>query len=426
MTTVRNGLAGLRGVAAVGVIGAAVVASPGAASVAVSASVPASTTLVSVSSAGVQANRASAGDAQLSANGRWVVFVSGATNLVPHDTNGQDDVFVRDRQTGTTQRVSVSSTGAQGAARASGAATISADGRWVAFDSEASNLVPHDTDKASDAFIHDRQTGTTRRVSLSSRGQQGTLGFGAGCPCSVSAHGRYVAFTSTSPNMVRGDTNQAADVFVRDLRTGSTRRVSVRSGGGQLKAASYAGAISADGRYVTFTSQASTLDGVDTNQLDDVFVHDRQTNTTSRVSVSSTGQPDEFGAFAPSISADGRYVAFVSSSPDLVPGDSTDFNAFVRDLLTGTTEMAGPADTVQAQISPDGRYVAESGSLWDRQTATSETIAVSDSGEVANDYVLTGSVSAGGRYVAFSSPATNLVAGDTTRRIDVFVRDRGN
>lgn len=109
-----------------------------------------------------------------------------------------------------------------------------------------------------------------------------------------------------------------------------------------------------------------------------------------------------------------------------MPGDSTDFNAFVRDRVTGTTEKAGPAMTVHAQISPDGRYVAEGEVLWDRQTASAETVAVDDSGQVANDYVLTGSVSAGGRYVAFSSPATNLVPRDANRRIDVFVRDRGN
>jgi Tol biopolymer transport system component len=423
-----GGLGRSRSVATVGVTAAAVLVACGGASVAVGATAPASTTLVSVSSAGVQGNRASAGNneagAQLSANGRYVVFVSAASNLVPHDTNGRLDVFVRDRQAGTTRRVSVSSGGAQAAGRPSRGASISADGRWVVFSSSASNLVPHDTNDAQDAFVHDLQNGITRRVSVNSRGKQGTGG-GAVCLCAVSAHGRYVAFSSISPNMVRGDTNGEVDVFVRDLRTGSTRRVSVRSGGGQVNSGSLDPAMSAGGRYVAFTSRAPTLDGVDTNALDDVFVHDRQTNTTSRVSVSSAGRPGERGGFGPSMSADGRYVAFVSSSPDLVPGDTTDFNAFVHDTLTGTTEMAGPAGTVQAEISPDGRYVAEAGVLWDRQTATSETVAVSDSGQVANSYVLTGAVSTGGRYVVFSSPATNLVPDDTTRQIDVFVRDRG-
>lgn len=263
-----------RDVAATGAVAAVVLAASGWASVAVSATVP-STTLASVSSAGVQGNRGSAGDneagAQLSANGRWVVFVSDATNLVPHDTNARTDVFVRDRQAGTTRRVSVSSSGAQAAGRPSRGATISADGRWVVFASLADNLVPHDTNDASDVFIHDRVGGATRRVSVSSRGVQGTGG-GAACLCAVSAHGRYVAFSSISPNLVRGDTNGDTDVFVRDLRTGSTRRVSVRSGGGQLSSRSLGPAMSADGRYVAFTSPAPTLDGTDTNRLDDVFV----------------------------------------------------------------------------------------------------------------------------------------------------------
>jgi Tol biopolymer transport system component len=184
-------------------------------------------------------------------------------------------------------------------------------------------------------------------------------------------------------------------------------------------------AISADGRYAVFTSAATNLVAHDTNGVDDVFIHDRQTDTTRRVSLRNHGGQANGQSLWNAVSARGRYVAFVSSSPNLVAGDSTDFNAFVRDRVAGTTEMAVPFETVQVALSPDARYVLLGDVLWDRRTQTSENVAVSSTGQAANRSVLTGSVSAGGRYVEFSSSATNLVPRDTNRRTDVFVRDRG-
>src|SRR5204863_310450 len=168
----------------------------------------------------------------ISADGRFVAFTSLSTNLVAGDTNGWQDVFVRDRETRTTERVSVDSAGTEGNSW-SGTPAISADGRFVAFVSDATNLVPGDTNKAADVFVHDRQTRTTERVSVDSAGNQGS--WGSGAPA-ISADGRFVAFCSASPNLVAGDTNwakdmygfdnPASDVFVHDRVTRTTERVS--------------------------------------------------------------------------------------------------------------------------------------------------------------------------------------------------------
>jgi len=295
------------------------------------------TTRVSVDSAGTQGTGGHSYETSLSADGRFVAFRSEATNLVAGDTNAADDIFVHDRQTGTTTRVSVDSAGTQGNSY-SYTPSISADGRYVAFLSNASNLVAGDTNASWDIFVHDRQTGTTTRVSVDSTGTQGN-GASAYHP-SLSADGRFVAFLSEASNLVAGDTNGRSDIFVHDRQTGTTTRVSVDSAGTQGTGGhSYTPSISADGRYVAFASTATNLvagdtNGTgdifvhdrqtgfvaffsyatnlvagDTNGLRDIFVHDRQTGTTIRVSVDSAGTQGNGNSFAPSISADGRFVA---------------------------------------------------------------------------------------------------------------------
>jgi Tol biopolymer transport system component len=181
------------------------------------------------------------------------------------------DVFVHDRVTGQTSRVSVSSSGEQGNGE-SRFPSLSADGRYVAFESLASNLVPSDTNGTPDVFIHDRVTGQMTRVSVSSSGEEGN---GNSSEASVSANGRYVAFHSSASNLVPGDTNGTWDVFVHDRVTGQTSRVSVSSSGEQGNGNSYEANISPDGRYVAFGSAASNLVPGDTNGTPDVFVHDR-------------------------------------------------------------------------------------------------------------------------------------------------------
>jgi Tol biopolymer transport system component len=240
---------------------------------------------VSVSTAGTQGDGASTYCA-VSGDGRFVAFLSAADNLVAGDTNGHVDVFVRDRQLGTTERVSVSTAGAQADADCLGPA-ISADGRFVVFSSAATTLVPADTNGKLDVFVHDRQTGITERVSVSSAGVQGDNN--SAFP-SISGDGRFVAFWSAATNLVSGDTNAHSDVFVHDRQTGVTERVSVSSAGVQADGDSLVSpAISADGRFVAFYSSATNLVPGDTNAQADVFVGDRQLGTTERVSVSSAG-----------------------------------------------------------------------------------------------------------------------------------------
>jgi len=307
----------------------------------------ATTDRVSVDSSGVQENDSSWG-ASISADGRFVAFESDASNLVPGDTNGCEDIFVHDRQTGATERVSVDSSGVQGY-ELSESASISADGSYVAFESDASNLVPGDTNGREDIFVHDRQTGATERVSIASSGAQGNSG---SYDPSISADGRLVAFYSYASYLVPGDTNGCHDVFVHDRQTGATERVSVDSSGVQGNGSSYSPSISADGRFVAFISGASNLVPWDTNGLDDIFVHDRQTGATERVSVDSIGVQGNDYSWAQAISADGRYVAFESGATNLVPGDTNGtIDIFVRDRTLAINGDATTTDSRSVALS---------------------------------------------------------------------------
>jgi Tol biopolymer transport system component len=244
------------------------------------------------------------------------------------------DVFVRDRQTGRTSRVSVSSAGAQANpydhieddARPS----ISADGRYVAFVSGAANLTPGDTNGTDDVFVRDRQTGRTTRASVSSAGAQ-TRAW-SDWP-SISGDGRYVAFVSAAADLVPGDVNRTDDIFVRDLHAGSTTRVSVSSAEVQSRGASSNPDISSDGRYVVFQSAGTNLVPADTNSRDDVFLRDRQAGTTSRSSVTTTNGQVNGASSYPLIAPSGRYVVFSSLGTNLGPWDTNDtWDVFVRRL----------------------------------------------------------------------------------------------
>lgn len=401
---------------------------------------------VSVSSDGTQA--AGGSSPAISTNGRYVALNTLASNLVPDDTNGFTDVFVRDVQMGITTRVSVASDGTQGNSEGRDRPSISADGRYVAFNSYASNLVSGDTNSASDVFVHDNQTGVTTRVSVASDGTQGNRW--SGVPA-ISADGRYVAFSSSAINLVPGDTNAANDVFVHDMQTGQTTRVSVASDGSQENG--FNGglwpAISADGRYVAFQSDATNLVPSDTNGVTDVFVHDMQTGQTTRVSVASDGTQANGMSDAPAVSADGRYVAFDSGATNLVPGN-TRGGVFVHDMQTGRTTIAsvasngvqGNAGGAPSAISADGRFVAfyststnlvpgdtnDLGDMFvhDMQTGWTTRASVACDGTQANGQGNGVSISGDGRYVAFDSSASNLVAGDTSGIGGVFLRDLGS
>lgn len=243
-------------------------------------------TRVSVDSNGAQANNYSKSPA-ISANGRFVAFRSNASNLVIGDTNATEDVFVRDHLVGATTRVSVDSSGVE-ANGYSGSPAISSDGQFIAFPSYASNLVSGDTNGMIDIFVYDRQTSVTMRVSVDSNGSEAN-GNSSEYYLDISAYGRYVAFQSDASNLVSEDTNGVADVFVHDRQTGETIRISVNSSGVQADQRSDNPTISSDGRYIAFNSNATNLVSGDTNGVGDIFVHDRQTGGTIRISVSSSG-----------------------------------------------------------------------------------------------------------------------------------------
>jgi Tol biopolymer transport system component len=256
---------------------------------------------------------------EISADGRYVVFDSLAP-LVPGDTNADEDVYLRDRVLGTTVRVSQSSAGAEPDDYCY-AGPVSADGRYVLFGSYATNLVPGDTNAAIDVFLRDRIQGTTERINVSSGGAQGNLN--SNDWVAMSADARFVVFSSLANNLVPGDTNGGWDVFVRDRQLGTTERVSVQSSGAQAQGGSLGADISADGRFVVFRSGASDLVPGDTNIREDIFLRDRALGTTERINVGPAGaQANDSSDDRPSISADGRFVVFDSNATNLVTGDT--------------------------------------------------------------------------------------------------------
>lgn len=344
------------------------------------------TTRADTTSAGVNGNTGSFVEA-ISADGRYLAFGSVATNLVPGDTNGVADGFVKDTLTGLTTRVTTDSNGAEANAVAymSG---MSADGRYVVFRSAATNLVSGDTNGIGDAFIKDLQTGITTRVNTSSSGAEannGTISTG------ISADGRYVSFYSAATNLVTGDTNGWGDGFVKDTLTGVTTRVTTSSTGVQGNAvSSQEMELSADGRYVAFYSAATNLVSGDSNGVADAFVKDTLTGNLTRVSTDSSGAQSNGAVTSITLSTNGRYVAFTSTASNLVAGDGNGVaDGFVKDLQTGVTTR----------------------------------ISISASGVEGNAASTVTSISSDGRYVTFSSSASNLVTGDTNGTIDSFVKD---
>ncbi len=403
------------------------------------------TTRISVSSTGAQGNGLS-DEADISDYGRFVAFVSTATNLVPGDTNGFPDVFVRDRRSGVTTRVSVASNGAQ-ANDESDEPAISQDGRFIAFLSFASNLVANDTNGEGDVFVHDRRTGITTRVNVSSAGEEAN-GF-SGNPA-ISADGTVIAFFSDATNLVPGDTNGVRDVFVRDQKNNTTTRVSVSSARVQSDGTSQLPALNADGRFVAFESAGTTLVAGDTNGTMDAFVHDRSNATTARVSVSTAGVQGNDESSTVAISGDGLLIAFESIATNLVAGDTgTVRDIFVRDRSNNTTTRASVTatgtqsddDSFIPSLSLDGRYISfhsfgtnyvpnDTNGTLDVFVHTlannaNERVSLSNSGVQGNDRSRAASLSEDGRLVAYSTIATNLITPDSNGSSDVLISDRG-
>jgi hypothetical protein len=350
--------------------------------------------LVDVSSSGVKADDTAGSAPQVGASttSRYIAFCSNAANLVPRDGNGFQDVFWRDRKAHRTVKVSVHGHGGSVNADSFGP-SISGDGRYVVYSSFASNIVPGDTNATTDVFVRDMVTGVTRRVSVASDGTQAD---DPSVYAAISANGRYVTFFSQATNLVPNDTNGAADAFVHDLTTGVTTRVSLTDDEHQANDSSGPNSISADGRFVVFASQATNLVAGDTTDVEDLFVRDRQLGTTTRVGTAlSGGQPDAPVAYG-AISSDGRYVAFAGEATNLVAGDTNDIpDVFLRDLQAGTTQR----------------------------------VDVSTSGEQATDIRHGGmqpvAISGDGLHVVFDSIDGTLVDGDTNDDFDVFIRNLG-
>lgn len=331
------------------------------------------TTLASVAADGSDGNGNSNFPA-LSADGRYVVFQSDASNLVVNDDNGSIDVFRRDLLTGATSLVSVNHDGTAPAAGFSTQAAISADGRYIAFQSTAADVVAVDTNFSTDVFVRDMQAGTTALVNVGPDGVD-SAPEGAWDPA-LSADGRYVAFSKG-----------ANEVWRRDMQLGVSTRASVSSSGGSPNSTSYAEAISADGRYVVFSSWATNLGGPQVLTTPQIWVRDLQ-GTTELVSVAVGGATSlDTGAYSPSISADGRYVTFVSYSHATADDSDAYRDVFVRDLQADTT----------VRISKPWTGASSAG---------------------ANSWAPM--ISADGRFVAFMSESADLLPGDSNGRNDIF------
>ena len=406
----------------------------------------AKTRRVNVSSAEVQANAGSS-EVSISGSGRFVVFQSSATNLVPNDTNTFVDVFVRDRLTGVTRRVSVATGGAQSNGH-NGDPSISSNGRFVVFLSDADNLVLNDGNNRSDIFVRDLKTKRTTRVSVSSTGEEAD---DWNERPSISADGRFVVFDSYAENLVPSDTNAAKDIFVRDRTNRTTRRMSRGMGGAEANDDSegcvgFAPGISADGTFVAFASNANNLVPGDSNGVQDVFVRNRKTGLTKRVSVSSTGlQGNVGGSSYCSISGGGGLVVYESNSINLVPNDTNrETDVFVRNWRGKKTRRVNVTSSgAQATnwggysgISKNGRFVFFQGPdsnlapadhnglddiyVHDRTTHKTRRATPGTTGATnGNGY---GWMSSDGRFLAFESDM-NIVAGDTNgTAVDIFVR----
>ena len=359
-------------------------------------------------------------DPSISADGRYIAFTSHASNLVPNDTNGVPDVFVYDRRFGAMERITMAPSG-QEHVHERYCPSISGDGRYVSF-------------LASDyqMYVYDRVAGERSLVSATPQGAAGNY---SSRQSVISQNGRFVVFDSGASNLVRDDTNNNTDVFVRDLQDGVTTRVSVSSSGGQANAASEYPSISADGRYVTFHSSATNL--VSDPGTGYRYLHDRESQQTVRV-------PSESWSGIPRISRDGRWVAYMyywsngSESVELRLGlydTQTGVDGYIVLGVSNSREMDGRPPSLSSDgrfIAFDSRFstlVAEDGNavrdvfVFDRVSEVVRRVSLGFSASEPNGESSQVSISADGRTVAFLSHANNLVPGDTNAVADVFVYD---
>lgn len=395
---------------------------------------------------GAQAESGSGGPV-ISDDGRFVAFYSGAATLLPAgvDTNAENDVFVRDLDTGTTTRASTATGGAE-VTGFSGIPSISADGRYVAFESDATMLVAGDTNARTDVFVKDRTTNVTTRVSVATGGVQAN---NRSTNPRISGDGRYVVFSSVASNLVSGDTNGTEDAFLHDRQTGITERVSLNSSEQQAASPCWSRypAVSDDGRFIAFQSNPCAWGLPAITAGSNIWLRDRTLGTTQIVAGGSGFNDPAFHA-PPIISGDGRYVVWTSSESDVVNGDNNQAaDVFLFDRVLGTYEMGSVGNGGaqgnrsaggNASISNDGRWLGftseatnlvpndinDRSDAFVRDRATGRVFLVSTDILLSqgNDHSFNAAISGDGKYVAYLSFATNLVAGDTNGVDDIFVQ----
>lgn len=410
------------------------------------------TELVSIPINGSQSNDYSY-ESSISEDGRYVAFSSYANNLVNDDNNYYSDIFVRDRLLNITERISISNNGEEGNGN-SYEPFISSDGRYVTFTSYASNLVENDTGDFADIFVRDRLLNITQRLSVSNTSEEGNDdSYGS----SISSDGRYVAFYSYANNLVENDTNGFSDIFVFDRTSNTIKRINIPSNGEEANSDRYEPIISADGNFIAFTSEANNLVQNDDNNASDVFVFHQNSNSIKIVSISIKGGNANGGSCEPSISSDGRYIAFSSWADNLVDNDTNGRDVFVYDQISGITERVSISstgeelneDNYNPSISRDGRYIAfVSGHasvaacemllifgdndnivdifVHDRLSKITKKVSVSSSGEEANENSDDPAISGDGQYVAFNSYANNLVQGYNGYCGNIFIHHYSN
>ena len=392
------------------------------------------TELVSVNAADAAANGNSeswsVGPRSLSTDGRYVVFQSTSSDLVSGDINGKRDVFLRDMVAGTTTLVSVG-TGVNSSDSTN--AKISGNGKFVVFDSNANNLVAGDTNGQSDVFVRDLEAGTTTRVSVGNDSGQGAGFSNNGI---ISEDGRYVAFFSGS-QLAQGQVNPTSGVFVRDLQLGTTILASTGPSGPANGSGGYP-SMSPNGRYVVFSSDATNLAN-DTNARTDVYLRDMQNNTTQWVSTTASGQQVDGHSTYAAVSDDGKFVAFQSNATNYatwVTDGNNKYDVFLKNMVSGEVTLvsrsdsnAGNGASYYASLSDDGRFVAYSSDatdlvagdtngktdvfVWDRDTEVTRRV-----GESIDSH-LKPSISGDGKYVTLQTTA-NLTANDGNGNFDIY------
>ena len=370
----------------------------------------AATQRVSLTSAGAQANDCSQ-NPSLSSDGTAVAFESWATNLTAPAANGNLHIFVRNLTGATTVQATKTSGGTQGNNDSFDPA-ISANGAFVAYESRATNLGTTDTNGARDIYLTDLTTGAITRISVGAGAAQGD---GASRHASINGDGRFIAFDSTSTNFVANDTNGTSDVFLHDTLLGTTARISVRSNGTQGKGASYDPQISADGRFVVFSSDATNLVTGDSNGTTDVFLHDTVTGYTTRLSVDSGWNEGGRSSFYPSIAGDGSDVVFTSDADNLVAND----NLGNADVFTRPVGFQGDAlikKSTSTAYTGDGVYEATATSQKlpavkvKHGKSTTFTVQIQNDGSAVDGFTALGCASTKGFTVTWKASGVDVTA----------------